>query len=60
MKLLTIKEAAGKMSVSTKTVYRLMGGGQLRKVKIGRSTRISEDDLNGYMEQQIKKGAMSW
>jgi len=60
MNMMTVREAAEKMSVSTKTVYRLMGSGQLRKVKIGRSTRISEDDLNGYLEQQIKKGEMTW
>lgn len=60
MKMLTVNEAARNMSVSTKTVYRLMGNGQLRKVKIGRSTRISEDDLNGYLEKQMKKGASTW
>jgi excisionase family DNA binding protein len=56
MNMLTIKQAAEKMSVSTKTVYRLMNWGKLGKVKIGGATRISEDDLNGYLEQQIKKG----
>lgn len=60
MKMLTVNEAAEKMSVSSKTVYRLMGNGLLRKVKIGRSTRISEDDLNGYLEEQIRKGRASW
>lgn len=30
--------------------YRLMGSGLLSKVKIGRSTRISEDDHNGYLD----------
>ena len=60
MKMLTVKEAAEKMSVSTKTVYRLMGNGILSKVKIGRSTRVSEDDLNAYLERQIKKGKASW
>jgi len=60
MKMLTVNEAAEKMSVSTKTVYRLMGNGILSKVKIGRSTRVSEDDLNAYLERQIKKGKASW
>ena len=60
MKMLTVNEAAEKMSVSTKTVYRLMGSGLLRKVKIGRSTRVSEDDLNGYLEMQLKKGKLTW
>ena len=56
MKLLTINEAADRLSVSTKTVYRLMSWGKLKKVKIGGATRISEDDLNDYMETQIRKG----
>ncbi len=60
MRMLTVGEAASRMSVSTKTVYRLMGRGLLGKVKIGRSTRVSEDELNTYLEQQIKKGKVSW
>ena len=56
MKLLTIKEAADRMSVSDKTVYRLINWGKLKRVKIGGATRISEDELNEYMEQQFKKG----
>lgn len=60
MNMLTVSETAKRMSVSTKTVYRLMANGHLRKVKIGRSTRISEDDLNRYLEQQISKGTMTW
>lgn len=57
MRVLTIKEAADRMSVSTKTIYRLMNWGKLRKVKIGGATRISEDELNEYLEQQFRKGA---
>jgi len=57
MKLLSIKETADRMSVSTKTVYRLISWGKLKKVKIGGATRINEDELNDYMEQQFKKGA---
>ena len=56
MKLLTIKDAAERMSVSEKTVYRMINWGNLNRVKIGGATRISEDELNAYMEQQFKKG----
>ena len=59
MNLLTIKEAADRMSVSTKMIYRLMNRGKLRKVKIGGATRISEDDLNSYLEEQIKEGELA-
>ena len=60
MKMLTVKDAASMMSVSTKTVYRLMGRGLLRKVKIVSSTRISEDELKSYLETQMKKGKSTW
>ena len=56
MKLLSIKETADRLSVSTKTVYRLISWEKLKKVKIGGATRINEDELNAYMEQQFKKG----
>ncbi len=56
MKLLSIQETADRLSVSQKTVYRLINWGKLRKVKIGGATRISEDELNEYMEQQFRKG----
>lgn len=56
MKLVTIKEAAERLSVSQKTVYRLINWKKLNRVKIGGATRISEDELNEYMEQQFEKG----
>ena len=60
MKLLTVNQAAQRMEVSTKTVYRILGHGILSKVKIGRSTRISENDLDCYLEKQQKKGKATW
>jgi excisionase family DNA binding protein len=56
MILVTIKEAAERLSVSQKTVYRLINWKKLNRVKIGGATRISEDELNEYMEQQFRKG----
>ena len=46
MILLPVPVAAERMGVSNKTVYRLFNRGVLRKVKIGRSTRVSEQELN--------------
>jgi excisionase family DNA binding protein len=40
-----IPEVAHLLRVSPSTVYKLMRGGQLRTVKLGRSTRITGDDL---------------
>jgi excisionase family DNA binding protein len=56
MTLLPIPVAAERMGVSNKTVYRLFNRGMLRKVKIGRSTRVSEQELNEYIEKQFKDG----
>lgn len=47
--LLTVKQAAKQMSVSTKTVYRLFNRGKLTKVKIGGATRISAEELLAYL-----------
>ncbi|MEE9369353.1 MAG: helix-turn-helix domain-containing protein [Pontiella sp.] len=57
MQLLRVPQAADTMGVSTKTVYRLIARGILRKVKIGGATRISKDELDAYLNQQFKKGA---
>ena len=48
--LVTVREAAQRMSVSTKTIYRLFNRGKLTKMKVGRATRISADELNVYLK----------
>lgn len=60
MNMLTVNQAAQQMGVCTKTVYRLMENGFLSKVKIGRATRVSEDELNDYLAMQVKKGKATW
>ncbi|MFA5689411.1 MAG: helix-turn-helix domain-containing protein [Kiritimatiellales bacterium] len=49
MKMLRIKDVAGRLCVSTKTVYRLINQGAMVPVKIGRATRIDEAELDEYV-----------
>lgn len=46
---LTVREVATYLRVSTMTVYRLINGGNLPAVRIGKSFRVLEDDLNRYL-----------
>jgi excisionase family DNA binding protein len=51
--LLTVAEVAEMLRVSTMTVYRLIRSGEIPAVRIGRSYRIREPDLESYIESQI-------
>ncbi len=46
---LTVAEVAALMRVSTMTVYRLIKAGDLAAVRVGRSYRISEGDVDQYL-----------
>jgi len=48
-RLLTVKEAAERLRVSTATVYGLCKGAKLRHVRVGNSIRILEDSLVGLI-----------
>ena len=46
---LTVAEVADILRVSTMTVYRLIKSGDLRAVRVGKSYRLSEDDVDAYL-----------
>jgi excisionase family DNA binding protein len=46
-RLLTVRDVADRLAVSTKTVYRLKSEGRLAYIKIGGSLRFREDDIDG-------------
>lgn len=48
-RLLTVREVAELMRVSTMTVYRLIKGGDLVATRVGRSYRIFENDVASYL-----------
>lgn len=53
MVFLTIAEVAAKMRVSKMTVYRLVHSGELPAVRVGRSFRVTEDDVNEYLRKSF-------
>jgi excisionase family DNA binding protein len=54
-RFLTVTEVAATLRVSNMTVYRLINTGSLAAVRVGKSFRIREDDLNRYLTQQYTK-----
>jgi excisionase family DNA binding protein len=45
----TVAEVAGLLRVSNMTVYRLVQSGQLQAVRVGRSYRIREEDVDAFL-----------
>jgi excisionase family DNA binding protein len=54
-RFLTVAEVAAVLRVSTMTVYRLINAGQLPAVRIGRSFRLREDDLERYLADRLTR-----
>ena len=48
-KLLTVRQTAERLVVCDKTVRRLIAAEVLRSLRVGRSLRVSEDDLQVYL-----------
>jgi excisionase family DNA binding protein len=54
-RFLTVGEIATVLRVSNMTVYRLINAGQLPAVRIGRSFRLREEDLDRYLTEQLTR-----
>ena len=52
-KFLTVAEVAGMMRVSKMTVYRLVHSGELPAVRVGRSFRVLEKDVDEYLRKSF-------
>lgn len=48
----TVTEVADQLRVSNMTVYRLVQSGQLPAVRVGRSYRIREEDVDRFLASQ--------
>ena len=48
--LYTVKETAGLLSISTATIYKLFKSGQLTRLKIGNTTRVSQRGITRYVD----------
>lgn len=51
-RFLTVAEVAQMMRVSTMTVYRLIKAGDLASVRVGKSYRIREEDVDAYLAKR--------
>ncbi|MGH3753340.1 MAG: helix-turn-helix domain-containing protein [Pseudonocardiaceae bacterium] len=51
MQFLTVAEVAAMMRVSKMTVYRLVHAGELPAVRVGRSFRVPQVAVRGYLEK---------
>lgn len=51
-RFLTVAEVAQLMRVSTMTVYRLIKAGDLPAVRVGKSYRLREDDIDRYLSRR--------
>ncbi|HXW35821.1 MAG TPA: helix-turn-helix domain-containing protein [Acidimicrobiales bacterium] len=49
---LTVREVASTLRVSSMTVYRLINSGALPAVRVGKSFRLREDDVNRYLSER--------
>jgi len=52
-RFLTVAEVADLMRVSTMTVYRLIKAGDLAAVRVGRSYRIPDTEVDRYLEARF-------
>jgi excisionase family DNA binding protein len=53
VRFLTVAEVATRMRVSKMTVYRLVHGGELPALRVGRSFRVTEDDVQEYLRNSF-------
>jgi excisionase family DNA binding protein len=53
VKFLTVAEVAAVMRVSKMTVYRLVHNGELPAVRVGRSFRVAEHDVDEYLKRSF-------
>jgi excisionase family DNA binding protein len=60
LELLTVREVADTMRVSTMTVYRLIRSDALPAIRVGTHFRIRNRDLEGYLESQSTRGGDAW
>ena len=54
-RFLTVAEVASLLRVSTMTVYRLIKADDLPAVRIGKSYRVPEDDVDRYLASRYTR-----
>lgn len=51
-RFLTVNEVADLLRVSSMTIYRLIKDGELPAVRVGKSYRLLEQDIDAYLAKQ--------
>ena len=51
-RLLTVSEVADLLRVSRMTVYRLIKDGEMSALRVGRSYRLRDDDVDDYLSRR--------
>lgn len=59
-RLLTVREVATAMRVSTMTVYRLIRDGQLPAIRVGKHFRIRATDVDAFLAARVVNGGGAW
>jgi len=54
---LTVAEVAEMLRVSNMTVYRLINAGSIPAVRVGKSYRLTEEDVDAYLAQSYTETA---
>lgn len=56
---LSTKEAAGRLGITTRTLYRLIDEGQIPAYKFGRVIRLQENEVNTFIDgSRIAPGSL--
>jgi excisionase family DNA binding protein len=55
--LLTAREVAALMRVSTMTVYRLIKAGELPAIRVGKHLRIRSEEVTAYLDRRVVRAA---
>ncbi len=50
---MTVSEVARVLRISNMTVYRLISSGQLQAVRVGKSYRLREEDVDRYLGERF-------
>ena len=53
--LYSVEDAAAMLSLSRSTLYELMNRNQIKYIKIGRSTRFTQKQLDDFIQQIVAK-----
>ena len=53
--LMTYKEATQYLKVTRKTIYNYMKAKKIKAIKVGRTYRVTQEELNKYLTEGIKQ-----